>query len=79
MTKGEDCLLSDSLLWQEKLSEYEIHPPTSAPFVGFTQGYILTKRVMAVKDNGKCRGLTAFVKEALEHRSPCQDMLLNVQ
>lgn len=48
---------------------------TNAPFVGFTQGYI-AKRVMAVKDSWKCRGLTAFVKAALEHRSPCQDMLL---
>lgn len=35
---------------------------------------------MVVKDNGKCRGLTAFVKEVLEDgRSPCQDRLLVVQ
>lgn len=33
---------------------------------------------MAVKDNVKCRGLAAFVKEALEHRSLCQDILLVV-
>lgn len=47
-------------------------------FVGLIQGYI-AKRVMAVKDSWKCRGLAAFVKEALEHRSPCQDTLLVVQ
>lgn len=35
---------------------------------------------MAVKDNGKYRGLVAFVKEVLEDsRSPCQDRLLIVQ
>lgn len=52
--------------------------PTNAPFVGFVQGYI-PKRVMAVKDSWKCRGLAAFVKEALEHRAPCRDKLLVVQ
>lgn len=51
---------------------------TNAAFVRFIQGY-KAKRVMAVKDNGKCRGLAAFVKEALEHRSLCQDTLLAVQ
>lgn len=34
---------------------------------------------MAVRDNSKCKWLTAFIKEALEHRSPCQDTLLVVQ
>lgn len=52
--------------------------PSNAPFVGFTQGYT-AKRMMVVKDNGKWRELSAFVQEALEHRSPCQDMLLVVQ
>lgn len=52
--------------------------PTNISFVGFIQGY-KAKRVMAVKDDGKCRRLAAFVKEALEHRSPCQDMLLVVK
>lgn len=61
------------------MNEYEISPlHTNAPFVGFIQGYT-AERVMAVKDSWRCRGLAAFVKEALEHRSPCQDMLLVVQ
>lgn len=53
-------------------------PFTNGLFVGFIQGYV-AKRVMAVKDSWKCRGLSAFVKEALEHRSPCQDTLSGVQ
>lgn len=34
---------------------------------------------MAVKNSWKCRGFAVFVKEALEHRSPCQATLLAVQ
>lgn len=53
-------------------------PSTCAAFVEFIQGYI-SKRVIAVKDSWKCRRLTAFVKAAPEHRSPCHDTLLVVQ
>ena len=50
---------------------------TNAFFVGFTQGYI-AKRMKAVKDNGKCKGLTTFVTEASSYRS-LKDILLVVQ
>lgn len=50
----------------------------NVPFEAFTQGYI-AQGVKAIKNYSKWRGLSAFVQKALEHRSPCQDMLLLLQ